>query len=65
MRQLADEFAVVCSVFFFDGETIIVRERATALSHVAWNTRNLPVLSLTAPIGNLFLRGTRHRWTIG
>lgn len=54
MRQLADEFDVVCSVFFLDGERIIIRERAAALSHIAWNAPGLPVLSLTAPIGNLF-----------
>ncbi|QZP09058.1 helix-turn-helix domain-containing protein [Caenibius sp. WL] len=55
MRQLADEFDVVCSVFFLDGEKVIVRERAVALSHVAWSAPGKPVLSLTAPLGNLFL----------
>lgn len=54
MRQLADEFDVVCSVFFLEGEKIVIRERAAALSHIAWNAPGLPRLSLTAPIGNLF-----------
>jgi DNA-binding IclR family transcriptional regulator len=34
MRALADEYDVVCTAFFLDGDAIHVRERATSISHV-------------------------------
>ena len=37
MRALADEFDVVCSAFFLEGDTIISRERAASISHVGYS----------------------------
>lgn len=37
MRALADEFDVVCSAFFLEGETIVSRERAASMSHVGYS----------------------------
>ena len=37
MRALADEFDVVCSAFFLEGDTIVSRERAASLSHVGFS----------------------------
>jgi DNA-binding IclR family transcriptional regulator len=37
MRTLADEFDLVCSAYFFEGEeTAVVRERAASASHVGY-----------------------------
>jgi len=37
MRQLADQFDVVCSACFLDGDTIEVRARAASASHVGYS----------------------------
>ncbi|PLK26956.1 IclR family transcriptional regulator [Novosphingobium sp. TH158] len=37
MRALADEFDVVCSAFFLEGDTIVSRERAASISHVGYS----------------------------
>lgn len=55
MRLLADEFDAVCSASFRDGERIHVRERAAAVSHIAWNVQEGLDLPFAAPIGNLFV----------
>lgn len=34
MRRLADEFDVVCTAFVLEGDSILVRERASSISHV-------------------------------
>lgn len=36
MRLLADEFDVVCSASFIEGEELIVRARAASVSHLGW-----------------------------
>ncbi|MCP1470346.1 DNA-binding IclR family transcriptional regulator [Sphingobium sp. OAS761] len=55
MRAIADEFDVVCSVYTLRGDQIVVRERAAALSHVAWNMPGRASLRATAPVGTLFV----------
>ncbi|MBW8785339.1 MAG: helix-turn-helix domain-containing protein [Novosphingobium sp.] len=37
MRSLADEYDVVCSALFLEGETIVSRERAASVSHVGYS----------------------------
>lgn len=37
MRKLADEFDVVCSAMFLEGDTIVSRERAASVSHVGYS----------------------------
>lgn len=36
MRQLADQFDVVCGAYFLEGDVLHLRDRATSLSHVAY-----------------------------
>lgn len=36
MRQIADEFDVVCGAYFLEGETIHLRDRAASASHVGY-----------------------------
>ncbi|MEZ5743683.1 MAG: helix-turn-helix domain-containing protein [Sphingomonadaceae bacterium] len=36
MRQIADEFDVVCGAYFLEGDTIHLRDRATSASHVGY-----------------------------
>ena len=55
MRQLADEFDVVCSASFLEGDEVIVRERAAAVSHIAWNAPGLKQQRAIAPVGNVFM----------
>ena len=59
MRALADDFDVVCSAFFLEGDTIVSRERASSLSHVGYSIplgtrvklqpRSLPVFFSWSP----------------
>ena len=37
MRRLADDFDVVCSAMFLEGEFIVSRERASSVSHVGYS----------------------------
>lgn len=54
MRLLADEFDVVCSASFLVDDKIIVRERASSVSHLNWHKQSLTVHSL-ASSGAMFL----------
>lgn len=59
MRALADEYDVVCSAFFLEGDTIVSRERAASISHVGFSIplgtritllpRSLPVFFSWSP----------------
>lgn len=55
MRLIADEFDAVCSVATLRGEDVIVLGRAAAVSHIAWNTPEIPQQKAVAPFGNLFV----------
>lgn len=64
MRLLADEFDVVCSASFLVDDKIIVRERASSVSHLNWHKQSLTVHSL-ASSGAMFLAwddATLARW---
>lgn len=59
LRVLADEFDVVASAFFLEGDTIVSRERAASISHVGYSLplgtrvklkpRSLPVFFSWSP----------------
>jgi DNA-binding IclR family transcriptional regulator len=55
MRLLADEFDVVCSASFLEGEDVIVHERAASVSNIAWNANALTAHKATAPAGSVFM----------
>ncbi|OCC23329.1 hypothetical protein MB02_11900 [Croceicoccus estronivorus] len=55
MRLLADEFDVVCSASFLEGDKIVVHERAAALSHIAWDAPGMAPQRFAPPVGNIFL----------
>jgi DNA-binding IclR family transcriptional regulator len=55
MRQLADEFDVVCSVFYFENGESIIRERAASLSHVNWNAPYLLATPAKSLIGRFLM----------
>jgi DNA-binding IclR family transcriptional regulator len=55
MRLLADEFDTVCSATFREGRDVVIRERASAVSHLGFSTprgTRLPLLPQFA--GNFF-----------
>lgn len=37
MRRLSDDYDVVCSALFLEGDTIVTRERAASVSHVGYS----------------------------
>jgi hypothetical protein len=55
MRQLADEFDVVCSASYLVGEDIFVRERASAVSHLNWHTHPIRTVQAVFPFGGFFI----------
>jgi DNA-binding IclR family transcriptional regulator len=55
MRLLADEFDVVCSAFRLSGDQAVIWERAAAISHVNWNMQHTLSVSVTAPLGGIFM----------
>lgn len=55
MRLLADEFDVVCSASFLEGEDVIVHERAASVSNIAWNAGGQSAYKAIAPLGNVFM----------
>lgn len=55
MRLLADEFDVVCSAAYREGDDAVIFERAAALSHLGWHPPQRPRVALNAPLGGIFL----------
>ena len=55
MRLLADEFDVVCSASYLDGDQVSIYERASAVSHLNWNSPQLLSVPVAAPIGGIFV----------
>lgn len=55
MRRLADEFDVVCSTFYLDGDTIHLRERAASVSHVGFSAPLGTRVKLRVPSGAVFV----------
>jgi DNA-binding IclR family transcriptional regulator len=54
MRALAEEFDVICSAFFRDGDYLVVRERAVSGSHLAWSSPKGARVRLRAPFAGIF-----------
>ena len=54
MRTLADEYDVVCSAFFLEGEMVNVRERASSVSHVGISVQLGARLKLRVPFAATF-----------
>lgn len=55
MRRLADEFDVVCSTFYLEGDTIHLRERAASVSHVGFSAPLGTKVKLRVPSGAVFV----------
>ncbi|TVV76662.1 helix-turn-helix domain-containing protein [Sphingomonas solaris] len=58
MRLLADEFDVVCSAYHLVDNEVVVRERASAVSHITWNAPYIRTVPVAAPLGREFVTGT-------
>jgi DNA-binding IclR family transcriptional regulator len=54
MRALADEFDAVCSAIFREGDEVIVRARAAALSHLGWSSPQGARMLLRAPFAAVY-----------
>jgi DNA-binding IclR family transcriptional regulator len=54
MRALADEFDAICSAFFREGDDVIVRLRAAALSHLGWSIPEGARRLLRAPFAAVY-----------
>ncbi len=54
MRALADEFDAICSAFFRDGNDVVARERAAAVSHLGWSIARGARLPLRPPFAAIF-----------
>jgi DNA-binding IclR family transcriptional regulator len=54
MRLLADEFDVICSAFFREGDDVIERARAAAVSHLELSIPQGTRLRLRAPFGAIY-----------
>jgi DNA-binding IclR family transcriptional regulator len=54
MRALADEFDAVCSTAQLVENKIVIRERASAISHLNWHKQTSQTLPATRPYGGIF-----------
>ena len=54
MRALADEFDTICACFFRDGDDIVVRDRASSVSHVGWSVPAGTRLKLRPPFAAIY-----------
>lgn len=54
MRQLADQFDVVCSATVRQGNEALIFERACAVSHIGWHPQQQMRVPLVAPRGGEF-----------
>jgi DNA-binding IclR family transcriptional regulator len=54
MRALADEFDVICSAFFRDGDHLVVRERAASGSHLGWSAPKGARVRIRPPFAGIF-----------
>ena len=54
MRVLADEFDVICSAFFREGDDVVERARAAAVSHLELSIPQGARLRLRAPFGAVY-----------
>jgi DNA-binding IclR family transcriptional regulator len=54
MRALADEFDAICSAIFREGDEVVVRARAAALSHLGWSSPQGARRLLRAPFSAVY-----------
>jgi DNA-binding IclR family transcriptional regulator len=54
MRALADEFDAICSAIFREGDEVIVRARAAAISHLGWSSPQGARMLLRAPFAAVY-----------
>jgi DNA-binding IclR family transcriptional regulator len=54
MRALADEFDVICSAFFREGDHLVVRERAASGSNLGWSSPKGARVRMRAPFAGIF-----------
>ncbi|MDE2596994.1 MAG: helix-turn-helix domain-containing protein [Sphingomonadales bacterium] len=54
MRRLADEFDVICSAVYREGSDIVVRERASSISHIGDSIPRGTRLPLRLPFGAIY-----------
>ncbi len=60
MRSLSDEFDVVCSAYFLEGDMIHVRDRAASLSHVGYPVPLGTRMKLRSPQAVAYFAWTPH-----
>jgi DNA-binding IclR family transcriptional regulator len=54
MRALADEFDAVCSAVFREGDEVVVRARAAAMSQLGWSIPQGSRMKLRPPFGAIY-----------
>lgn len=54
MRALADEYDAICSAYFRDGDDVVVRERAAAVSYLGWSIPRGARLPLRPPYASIY-----------
>lgn len=54
MRALAEEFDVICSAFFRDGDHLVVRERVASGSNLDWSSPKGARVRMRAPFAGIF-----------
>jgi DNA-binding IclR family transcriptional regulator len=54
MRALADDFDAICSAIFREGDEVIVRARAAAISHLGWSSPQGARMLLRAPFSAVY-----------
>jgi DNA-binding IclR family transcriptional regulator len=54
MRALAEEFDVICSAFFRDGDYLVVRERVASGSNLDWSSPKGARVRMRAPFAGIF-----------
>jgi DNA-binding IclR family transcriptional regulator len=54
MRALAEEFDVICSAFFREGDHLVVRERAASGSNLGWSSPKGTRVRMRPPFAGIF-----------
>jgi len=54
IRELADEFSAICSVYFVEGDEVVTRARAAALSQLGWPSSLGVRMKLRIPFAAIF-----------
>lgn len=54
IRELADEFSAICSVYFVEGDEVVTRARAAAMSQLGWPSSLGVRMKLRAPFAAIY-----------